>query len=107
MKNINVDYDNTFTSDPDFWVLFIDSAQLRGYKIFCISQRTDNCTNKEELRKALPAGVSIFLTNHNPKKEWAERRGLTVDIWIEDNPLAIFESDCPQKQITDDYMQTL
>lgn len=107
MKNINVDYDNTFTSDPEFWTTFIHAAQLRGYKIFCISQRTKNHTNYIELKEALPAGVAIFLTGHNPKKEWAEKRGLTVDIWIDDNPLAIFESDCPLKQVPDDYMQTL
>lgn len=107
MKNINLDYDGTFTSDPNFWTAFIHAAQLSGYKIFCISQRTDNWPNKEELRKAFPASVSIFLTNHNPKKEWAERRGIEIDIWIENNPLAIFESDCPTKQISDDYMQAM
>lgn len=106
-KAINVDYDGTFTSDPYLWTLLIKAAQLRGHQIFCITQRIGRQSSVEELTKAFPSGVMIFFTNHNPKKQWADRRGIKIDIWIEDNPLAIFQSDNPEKQICDELTPML
>lgn len=98
-KTINVDYDGTFDTNPEMWSLFIKEAYFRNYKIYCISQRTDNEENREELINALPLCVEIHLTNHNGKKQWAEVHGIKIDIWIDNNPMSIFETDDLAKQI--------
>lgn len=101
MTTISVDYDGTFSRKPRILRSFIEDALLDGCTVLCISARVDRLESRKEIQNAMPDGVMVYLTNHNPKKEWIERRGIKVDIWIEDNPRAIFESDNPEKQIAD------
>lgn len=103
MKVIALDYDGTFTSNPLLWSILAFEAKKFGEKVICVSARTDTIENRLLLQQSLPASVDIYLTSHNPKKEWMERRGIKVDIWIEDTPKAIFESDNPEKRIADKY----
>lgn len=101
MTTISVDYDGTFTKCPLLFYAFIQQAQHDGCTVICVSARIDQPESRKAIEWMMPFGVQVYLTNHNPKKEWCERRGIHVDIWIEDNPRAIFESDNPDKQIPD------
>ncbi len=102
MQTMNVDFDNTFTSNPIFWTKVIKLAQESGINIICISARRDCEESRKFLTQSFPDGVIIYFTNHNPKIEYAKKRNIKVDIWIEDNPKALFESDCPERQIKDE-----
>lgn len=99
---ISVDYDGTFSKCPFLFGQLIEEAVFQGHIVLCVSARIDKPESRKEIQNAMPEGVIVYLTNHNPKKEWIERRGISVDIWIEDNPLALFESDAPEKQIKDE-----
>lgn len=91
--HFNLDYDSTFTGDPILWWNWAYTAHKRDHKIYCISQRTDNEKNRLELRLALPPIVELHLTSHTAKKQYAADHSIKIDVWIEDNPIAIFESD--------------
>ena len=34
---IAIDFDDTFSADPELWTAFILNAQQRGHKIICVS----------------------------------------------------------------------
>jgi hypothetical protein len=93
MTTISVDYDGTFTRKPQLLTSFIENALLDGCTVLCVSARTERPDIRVLLKSQFPDGVMIYLTSHQPKKKWIEDRGIQVDIWIEDNPLALFESD--------------
>lgn len=93
---IALDYDQTYTRDPDLWNKFIELAKLAGHKIICITMRfphekiecgwTDY--NNDE------TGVKVYYTNRKAKLIWAKANNVRVDIWIDDKPGWLFD-DAP------------
>jgi hypothetical protein len=84
--NIAIDYDDTFTADPDLWDSFIKWAMLRGHCVVCITARQKTLENQEELGQALPSGVVAHFSYDEPKSDYAKRNGIPVDVWIDDMP---------------------
>lgn len=71
---ISLDFDETFTADPEFWLGFIKSAQVRGHRIICVTARYDSLGNREELEKAINSDVEhmsidIFFASHTSKRQ--------------------------------------
>ncbi len=82
---IGLDYDGTFTADPDLWRQFVSDAQRRGHVVVCVTARRTPPDFSREPR--LPAGVPIVCTGGQPyKKHAAAKEGYPVDIWIDDMP---------------------
>jgi hypothetical protein len=78
---IACDYDNTFTSDPEFWEGVIRSAL--GYKVICVTGR----------KESHPIPISDYLVfdaviyaGGELKEQAALEAGYKVDIWIDDKP---------------------
>lgn len=92
-KNIAVDYDGTYTDNPDCWFAVIVQLRIFGYSVYCVSARTNNEQNNRELFNVLPNGVVLVLTGHQPKKKFCEDLGINIDIWIDNNPMALFVDD--------------
>lgn len=86
---IAIDFDNTFTADPDLWSTFIASAQQHGHTVICVSARRNELSHRQELAFALPERVPILLSYGEPKRMYAAKQGYVVDIWIDDCPEAI------------------
>lgn len=92
MKTIALDYDDTYTADPILWENFIKHAHHRGHRIYIVTLRGDHQTyggNFEEL--SVFFGVSTIFCNGRPKQEVTKELGISIDIWIDDNPLGILE----------------
>lgn len=87
-----LDFDDTFTADPELWRLFIELAVERGHKVVCVSAREDCEHQRAELRKSLPACVPILLSYATAKRRFASAAGVEVDIWIDDYPEAVVRS---------------
>jgi hypothetical protein len=88
-----LDFDDTFTADPKLWRSFVEFAVERGHQVVCVSAREDTESQREELRRALPEGVSVILLSYlEAKHRYAQSRGIYVDIWIDDYPEAIVKS---------------
>lgn len=86
---IAIDYDDTFTADPEAWSLVIATLQRRGHKVVCISARFEEPGNRSEIMTAMPQGVDVLLCYGWPKRAFAKANGVDVDIWIDDLPEAI------------------
>lgn len=76
---IALDYDRTYTLDPQFWNDFVKATKDRGHKIICITMRFP----EEKIEKML---CEIIYTSRNAKRRYAEEKDIHVDIWIDDSP---------------------
>lgn len=81
---ISLDYDDTFTADPELWRPFVELAQRRGHQVVCITGRDRLPDWDREPR--LPPGVAVILAGGELKRTAARRAGVRVDVWIDDVP---------------------
>lgn len=85
---ISIDYDDTFTADPDFWREFIERAKAHGHAVVCVTARWDGPGNRAELAAAMP-GIPVVFSDQRCKRDASEEAGHLVDVWIDDLPEAI------------------
>lgn len=83
MINFGLDYDNTFTEDPELWRQFIKACLSRGHFVYITTARNSN--NIDDISKALP-GVEIIPSNGRLKQLATDEAEVTIDIWIDDMP---------------------
>lgn len=82
---IALDYDKTYTADPDLWDEFINLAQNNSHEIICITMRFPS--EKIEIDKV----KKIYYTSRKAKLIWAKQNNINVDIWIDDKPGWLFD----------------
>jgi hypothetical protein len=84
---IALDFDDTYTADPDMWDEFIRSARSCGHRVICVTCRHHTLENIAEVDKAMhPLVLATYFTGHSPKRWYMERNNVKVDIWIDDMP---------------------
>lgn len=76
-----LDYDDTYTRDPDFWNKFIQLAQSKGHLVVCITMRNSSEIDKEKFPE-----ITIITTNRRAKWLYVIENGIQIDVWIDDNP---------------------
>lgn len=91
---ISLDYDQTFTAAPGLWRSFIADATARGSRVICITRREDTVENRDAVQAGFgdafnALGGLVLCGPDAQKRDAAEAAGLTVDIWIDDNPETI------------------
>lgn len=79
-----LDYDDTFTADPDLWRQFITTAQSRGHIVVCVTARRTPPDFSREPR--LPDSVPIVCAGPEFKRHAAAKAGHPISIWIDDMP---------------------
>lgn len=86
---IAIDYDDTYTKDPDLWLAFIEKAQARGHKVILVTMR-DNAEAGPSWgpidERLLFVVDHVYYTDLVAKKRHLANLGITVDIWIDDMP---------------------
>lgn len=86
--NISLDYDNTYTRDPDFWNAYIDLAKTRGHTVYCVTMR--NVAEGDEVRAQLQDRVELILfTARQNKHDYCFNHNVSIDVWIDDMPFFI------------------
>lgn len=86
MKIIALDYDDTFTADPNLWLTFIAHAQARGHLVVCVTFRDKK---KHGAVTGLPEDVETFYTAGVMKAKYMQEQGIVPSIWIDDMPQLI------------------
>lgn len=88
---IALDFDCTFTSDIEFWRLFVLLCSMRGHTVWIITARHDTPENHKQLTDVIGAQTlalvaGMIFSNHRPKRAVAEERNIKINIWIDDLP---------------------
>ena len=82
---IALDYDRTYTRDPGLWNEFIAMAELMGHKVVCVTMRDNTELIVPELT------IPTYYTARAAKGRYLIMAGIEPDIWIDDDPLSIFQ----------------
>jgi hypothetical protein len=88
--NLALDFDDTFTRDPDFWLKFVLMCRNHGHTIYCVTARDSNGSKEvfHELGQHI-GKENCFFTNMQAKRSFMWRAGIVIDVWIDDNPGSI------------------
>ena len=87
---IALDYDGTYTADPDFWQRFIVNAQGSGHEVICATMRYPS--EGDTICDTLKTMVKIYYTSRQAKAKGLEAQNIFPTIWIDDNPAWLFEN---------------
>lgn len=87
---IALDYDRTFTRDPELWYHFILDCQRRGHKVVLVTMRRPDESVYENSAVLLPV-MEVVYTSRSAKGRYLIMAGIEPDIWIDDDPLSIFQ----------------
>lgn len=79
---ISLDYDETFTRDPAMWRQVIETAQIAGHMVVCVTARHEPPDPERE--PEIPCNV--FCTGGTPKRAFMQGKGIHVHVWIDDMP---------------------
>ena len=82
---IALDYDGTFTEDPDMWEDFIQACEIRGHSVSIVTMRYDH-----EDEHLLDFKIPIIYTGRRAKKVFCNLNKIFFDVWIDDSPEWLF-----------------
>lgn len=88
MLSIALDWDGTFTEDPDLWRLFVSTAKQRGHAVYFVTARHPSGEVEDEARRL---GIEAVFTGGRPKIASADAQGLLINVWIDDLPGLLFK----------------
>jgi len=77
---IAIDWDKTYTSDPQLWASIIKMMMDRGHNPVIVTRRTQ----ADPVRA--PFGVPVLYVGNNLKEPAAIRAGYNIKIWVDDQP---------------------
>lgn len=81
-----IDYDLTYTQDPDYWDEVVRIGRARGHDFVCITGRTEppGASGSERVPP-----MKVICSPDSYKVRAAARAGLKVDVWADDCPGSI------------------
>lgn len=83
--NIALDYDGTFTLDPKRWQQFIDLFVMAEHKVWIITSRSIDIP-----LEIVPKNIEyVVFCNFRAKKTVADERGISIDVWVDNDPYYI------------------
>lgn len=101
MLSIALDYDDTYSADPEFWENFLQLAENCGHNVFIVTYRDERYDFDRTLSLLKNNGTKVYFTRGVAKQWWMEQfSDETVNIWIDDKPEAIlFNSSFHRKDL--------
>ena len=85
--NISLDYDDTYTRDPQFWNTVIANAQLRGHNVYLVTARTpEQCEEVYNSVGKILGRENCFFTSMQGKKKFMWAMKIRIDVWVDDMP---------------------
>ena len=80
--NIALDFDDTYTRDPAMWDAFIDMAIGCGHDIRIVTFRKSTMRDSALDDMIIP----VIYTEYTQKRQFTNKMGWMVDVWIDDSP---------------------
>lgn len=94
---IALDYDDTYTADPELWLQFVRDAQRRGHTVLCATMRYKH--EGVDMDPRLLELVEVQFTDRRAKLPTLASRSIRPDIWIDDHPSYIVSDSAYSKGI--------
>lgn len=88
--NIALDYDDTYTKDPELWLAFVRNARHRGHKVYVVTWRSED--QAKDIDERLQELAPVYATQLRAKRAFMESKQIYIEIWIDDNPEAIIRN---------------
>jgi len=77
--NIALDYDKTYTNDPELWDSFIRLSVDRGHSVAIVTMRyPSECVGEMQ--------VPVIYTSRKAKQDF-----YSADVWVDDSPVHIYK----------------
>lgn len=87
---IALDYDETYSLDPEFWLNFMLAAKAGGHYVSIVTFRDRNKDWNGALEAIEKAGYDVWCTGGVAKRWWCLHYGPgKIDIWIDDKPESV------------------
>ena len=88
----SLDFDDTYTKDPEFWDEFVRLAHTKGHTVYCVTFRFQHELQKlwESIGQVIGEHM-VIATSHQSKRVHMERLNIQVDVWIDDLPELIVD----------------
>ena len=83
---IAIDYDRTYTADPETFNKVIELFESAGHTVICVTGRTDDRTMGAPVKNSIGVLVPVIFAGSDWKRDAALKRGYKVDEWIDDIP---------------------
>ncbi len=83
---ISLDYDNTYTRDPEMWNKFILDAEEIGHKVICVTGRAHLDHFMKPVLDSIGKLCPVVFAGSKWKRDAALEAGWKVDVWIDDMP---------------------
>ncbi len=91
---LGLDWDETFTADPELWAAFVRIAGRRGHRVVIVTYRYPRHVGDiRRMLRRLRLRVPLLATSRRPKRPYALAHGFDVDVWIDDLPELIPKID--------------
>lgn len=81
---IALDFDDTYTRDPNMWDVFIMNALSSGHDIRIVTFR--KTTMRDPALDYLAQMIPVIYTGYIQKRQFTDDMGWPVDVWIDDSP---------------------
>lgn len=86
--NISLDFDGTASTDIETWTDFVHLFKKRGHTVYIVTMRSPD--EALEIPASLGEAVTaVICTSREAKKPYRQALGIDIDIWIDDQPLAV------------------
>lgn len=87
--NIGLDFDDTYTRDPETWDKVIAIFRQAGHKVYVVTWRYPS--EMTAVRAMLEEKVDgVYATSRQAKQRYVlKKHGVIIDVWIDDNPRAV------------------
>lgn len=87
---LSLDFDDTWTADPELWQMFCRQAKRRGHTVILVTNREPFPHYVREVHGAAAPWVDhIIFAGRRPKRDAAAEQGYDVDVWLDDYPSSV------------------
>lgn len=82
---VAIDFDNTITADPEFYMSLITLYRERDWEPVICTLRDNMDDNLLEIREKLQdGGIRVYTTDGRKKRAFMLHQGISVGLWIDD-----------------------